>query len=207
MKKGRLPIQAAAEPRETSRQLIVDFALILVGTFLFACSVKLFTAPNHIAPGGLTGVSTILNYLTGLPIGVVNLCFNIPLMLLGIWKLGKKFMLKTIVSLLSFTFFTDYVLVSFDPITENKLVAAIFGGVLTGAGVGLMMSRGGSSGGSDILSKIVQRRVPHMKIGQVIFSFDLIVVTASIFAYREIEPALFALIALYLQSVALDKVL
>lgn len=207
MKKGRLPIQAAAEPRETSRQLIVDFALILAGTFLFACSVKLFTAPNHIAPGGLTGVSTILNYLTGLPIGVVNLCFNIPLMLLGIWKLGKKFMLKTIVSLLSFTFFTDYVLVSFDPITENKLVAAIFGGVLTGAGVGLMMSRGGSSGGSDILSKIVQRRVPHMKIGQVIFSFDLIVVTASIFAYREIEPALFALIALYLQSVALDKVL
>lgn len=207
--KKRLSIQLAAEPKETPKQLLLDVVLTLVGTFLFACSVRLFTAPNHIAPGGLTGVSTILNYITvgKLPLGVTNLCFNIPLILLGIWKLGKKFMLKTTLSLVSFTFFTDYLLVSIQPVTQNTLMAAIFGGLLLGAGLGILMSRGGSSGGSDILCKIIQQRLPHLKIGQVIFLFDLVVVTASIFAYREVEPALFALIALYLQSVALDKVL
>lgn len=180
---------------------------------MFACSVRIFTAPNQIAPGGIAGISTIINYLTqnvmvgGIPIGIVNLGLNIPLVILGFLKLGRHFMIKTIVSVLAFTFFSDYVLAFLPAYTNNRLVAAIFGGVLTGAGIGLMMSRGGSSGGMDIVNKIIQRRLPHMRIGQVIFASDLVVVTISMLAYRDIEPGLFALIALYIQSVALDRVL
>ena len=198
---------------KTTKQWTTDLLFTLAGTLLFALSVHVFTAPNHIAPGGVSGISTIINYLTrnllkgGLPIGFVNLIINIPIIIVGFRKLGRHFMIKTIISLLAFTFFADYGLSWLSPYTGNKLLAAIFGGVLTGGGIGLILSRGGSSGGMDIINKLIQRRVPHMKMGQIIFATDLVIIAFSIFAYGELEPGLYAIIAIYIQSVALDKVL
>lgn len=207
--KFRLP----GEEKETARQWTIDILATLAGTMLFALAVHVFLAQNHIAPGGLSGISTILNYLTqgivpgGLPIGTVNLVLNIPIIILGFLKLGRNFMIKTLLSLAAFAVFKDIVLARVPTYTGNRLVAAIFAGVLAGAGIGLMLLRGGSSGGMDIVNKIIQKRIPHLRIGQVTFASDLVVIVLSMLAYQDIEPGLFAVIAMYIQSVALDKVL
>lgn len=213
MGKRRSILRLPAEEKESPRQWFLDIACTLAGTMLYAIAVHVFLAQNHIPPGGISGISTIINYLTlgmvqgGLPIGAVNFVLNIPIIILGFLKLGRHFMIKTLVSLGSFVLFQDVILKPVPVYTDNRLVAAIFAGVIAGAGIGLIMHRGGSSGGTDIVNKIIQRRVPHMKIGQVVFASNLIVVALSIPAYQNVEPGLFAIIALYIQSMALDKVL
>lgn len=185
----------------------VDILITMVGSFLFALGTHCFTAPNHMAPGGVTGLATIFNFLSGIPIGVLTILINIPILILGFWKVGRRYMIKTIVSLVSYSLFLDVVLVHIPVYTNDQMVACIFGGVTMGAGIGLVMSRGGSTGGMDIVNKLIQRRFPHLKLGEVQFTTDLVIVTLSIAAYGSIEPAFYALICLYITAVALDAVL
>lgn len=188
--------------------LLLDIVATVAGTFLFALSVHYFTSPNRIAPGGLTGLATIIHSVwKDIPIGGLTLLFNVPIMVVGFIHLGKRFMFKTLISLGSFTLFTDYLLVNLPTYTNDKLLAAIFGGVLMGAGIGLMFSRGASSGGMDIVNKIIAKRLPHLKLGRVTFMGDLVVVSISIIVFKSVEPGLYALIALYISSMALDGVL
>lgn len=196
---------------EPKKKLITikETILVLFGTFLFAVAIKIFTAPNQLAPGGVSGLSTIINYVSFdvIPIGIINAIINVPIAIVGLIFLGKSYMLKTLISLVSFTVFTDFVLNYVPVYTENELVAAIFGGVLMGVGIGIVMLTGGSSGGMDIINKLIHRRLPHMRLGQVTFATDLAVVALSAFAYKSIEPALYALISLYISAAAMDKVL
>lgn len=185
----------------------LDILLTIIGTFLFAVAINCFTAPNYIAPGGVSGIAIIINKLTGFKIGTINTFINIPLMILGFWFLGRRFMLKTIVSLIAFPIFVDYLLADVPVYTGNKLVASIFGGALLGVALGIILSRGSSSGGMDIISKLISNRFPHVKFGRIVFATDFIVVGASAIAFKSVEPALYALISLYISSVALDAVL
>lgn len=188
--------------------LTIDILATIAGTFLFALSVHYFNSPNKIAPGGLSGLATIIHgVLPDVPIGGLTLLFNLPIMVFGFINLGKRFMFKTLISLGSFTLFTDYLLVSLPTYTNDRLLAAIFGGVLMGTGIGIMFSRGSSSGGMDIVNKIIAKRLPHMKLGRITFMGDLVVVTISAIVFQSVEPALYALIALYISSLALDMVL
>lgn len=193
--------------KERKITLAVDLLATVVGTFLVSLSVYYFSAPNQIAPGGVTGISTILHHLFDLPIGVVAMALNLPLFLLGLRYLGKLFMLKTAVSLVCFTVFTDYVLVYLPVYQGNKLLAAVFGGVLMGAGIGLALLRGASTGGMDIVNKLVSRRMPHLKLGRITFFTDMIVVLSSAVAFGSVDTALYAIVSLYISSLALDGVL
>lgn len=186
---------------------VVDMLIAAVGSFLFALSIHFFTSPNQIAPGGVTGIATILNSLFGLPIGVVTSVINIPILILGYFNVGKRFLVKTILTLITFTFWSDIVLRNFPVFTEDKLLAAIFGGVIMGTGIGLILSRGASTGGTDITNKIIGMRLPHLKIGKITFMSDLVVVTISAIVYQSIKPALYALVCLYISSIAVDVVL
>lgn len=187
--------------------LILDYLTIAVGAFIFAVGMHCFTAPNQMAPGGVTGIATIVNYAAKVPIGLITVLINVPIMIFGFWHLGKKFMFKSIFSVISFTVFIDYVLAEVPVYTNDKILASIFGGVMMGIGIGLQLTRGGSSGGMDIVNKIISKRVPHIKLGQIIFASDLVIVTISIFVFKSVEPALYALVALYISSVSLDMVL
>lgn len=186
---------------------VIDMLIATVGSFLFALSIHFFTSPNQIAPGGITGIATILNSLFGLPIGVVTSVINIPILILGYFNVGKRFLVKTILTLITFTFWSDVVLRNFPVFTEDKLLAAIFGGVIMGTGIGLILSRGASTGGTDITNKIIGMRLPHLKIGKITFMSDLVVVTISAIVYQSIKPALYALVCLYISSIAVDVVL
>lgn len=189
------------------KQFAVDCFFTILGTFLFALALHVFTVPNKIAPGGISGISTIINHLTGLPIGAVNITLNIPIMVFGLINLGKLFMIKTMLSTVSFTIFIDYLLVNIPAYTGDKVIVAIFGGLLMGIGIGTVLMRGGSTGGMDIINRSILRRVPHIKLGQLTLYVDMVVIAISVFAYGSIEPAFYAIISLYISATAIDTVL
>lgn len=127
-----------------------DVALTLLGSFILALGIYLFTEPNQIAPGGVSGLATVINYLTGAPIGVLTAVINLSLLILGWFFLGRAFILKTILSVASFAVIYDYILPYVPQYTGNPLLAAVFGGVLLGVGLGLSFLCDGSTGGLDI---------------------------------------------------------
>lgn len=194
---------------ENSKDLILDLVFLVVGTFLFALATHCFTAPNNIAPGGITGAATMLNYLFDINIGLAAFLMNVPILLLA-WKfIGTKFCLKTLVSILLFTVFTDYV-TPFIPVytggEQARMLAAIFGGILNGAGLGMIFSRGFTTGGTDIISSLIRLRFPFFSTGKVLFAVDLVVVAVSAFVYKNIESAFFAFISMYVTSKGIDAI-
>lgn len=196
-----------AKPQSKKVVFLIDILLTIVGTFVFAAAVHIFTSPNQIAPGGMTGVSTIIYHLTGLPIGAVNITLNIPIMIIGLIFLGKRFMFKTFISLVTFTVSVDYILASFPVYKGDTVVAAIFGGLLMGVGIACVFTRLSSTGGMDIINKIINKKIPHIKLGKIMFCTDMIIISFSGFAFKSIEPVLYAAIALYISTTAINAVL
>lgn len=191
-----------------SKMLILDMVIIIIGSFLYAVSTVVFSAPNNIAPGGVSGIATMLNYLfPNINIGMASLVMNIPLVIVGFIKLGKEFMAKTFVSLISYTVFADYVLAKFPVYTGNMLLASVFGGVLIGLGLGLILWRAGSSGGTDIICKLLQKALLHMKMGIITFAVDCVVLICSAFVYDSLEVVLYALINVFVASKCIDMVM
>ena len=187
--------------------LLTDAAALVTGSLLYAASVNIFTAPNHIAPGGLTGIATLLHYLFGLPIGTTALLLNLPLFFAGFKILGRRFLGKTVVATLLASLFIDLTAPLFPSYTGDSLLAALYGGVISGAGLSLIFLRGGTTGGTDVAARIVRHYRPHISMGRAILVVDLIIIAASGLVYHNINSALYALIAIYASTVLIDKVL
>ena len=195
------------------RLKFLDYVIIFVGCVLYALSVVIFTAPNNIAPGGVVGISTMINYLFNfIPIGTLTLMFNIPLFIWsGIaigWKyLGKSLLGSTVSSVLMdlFDAFIDRGYMS--TYVGDGMLVAIFGGVLCGAGLALIFYRGGSTGGTDIVARILHEKMPHISQGTLILFVDAVVVVSSAFVFGNIENALYATICIFMTSKLIDTVL
>ena len=181
--------------------------LVLLGTAIYALGVYLFTAPTQIAPGGVSGAATVINFLTGAPIGLLTAIINIPLVIMGWNYLGRSFIVRTLLSVVAFTLLYDYLFVYIPPYVGNKLLAGVFGGVLIGIGVGVTFLGEGSTGGLDISSKMIQKRFPHLKISMLVFASDMAVILFSAIAYRDIDSAMYAAISMYVQAKCIDLVL
>lgn len=189
------------------KEFMVDLLYEFVGCALLATGVLMFLTPNRIASGGVTGVATILNHLFGLPIGTVSLAINVPLLMIGYRILGRVFTVRTLITVVINTLMFDYVMVWVPPYEGDQLLAALFGGVLSGAGVGLVMLRGSTTGGSDIITKIAQRQVPHMSTGRISLIINAFVFTWAAFVYGSIETALYGLVVTYTSGVVLDGII
>lgn len=185
----------------------MDYFFVLLGTAVYALGVHLFTAPNQIAPGGVTGLATALNALTHIPIGVFTLLINIPLILFGAKFLGKDFILKTLVSTIAFSFFLEFAFLRIPVYEGDRLLAALFGGAMIGAGIALTFLRNGSTGGTDITNRLLQRRFPYIPIGKIVLLSDMVIIAFATFVFREIESALYAIIAMFICSKVLDSII
>lgn len=185
----------------------VDLMFVLIGSMLYALGVHSFTSPNQIAPGGVTGIATLANAMFNMPIGTVVMILNIPIVIVGFMYVGKRFMIKTLISICAFTLFTDYIFVNLSVFTDDRLLSAIIGGVITGTGLGLILSRNASTGGTDVLVKIILNKMPHLKFGTVVMVFNVLVLLMSIYAYNSIVPSMYALVCLFISSKAIDSVL
>lgn len=200
-------LDRVVEAKFNPKVFAIDVLLTMLGTFVFAVAIHVFTAPNRIAPGGVTGIATILNFSTGFPLGVATILLNIPIVILGVIYLGRWFMVKTFISIVTFTLSIDYILVNVPTYSGNVIVAALFGGVLMGAGLGLVTTRVSSSGGTDVINRIIAKKIASVKLGTITFLTDMVVILISGLVYKQVEPVLFAIITLYVSARALDTVL
>ena len=185
---------------------ILQYAGILAASALYAAAIALFLDPNHLAPGGVSGIAIIINQLTQIPTGTLILIMNVPLMALGMWKLGFKFLLSTLVAVISSSIFTN-LLAPYGPLTTDPLLAACAGGALLAVGMGLLFKLGATSGGTDILIRVIKLKYKHLKTGSLFLIPDCCVIAASALVFRIVDLALYAAIATILSSFCLDLVL
>ena len=185
----------------------LDVLFFVLGGLLVAVGISIFNAPNGIASGGFTGIATILNSLLKIPIGSTVLIMNIPIFIIGANKYGLKFIYKSIIATMIMTVLIDIVAYILPFYKGEKILCAVFGGLLTGVGLGIVFLRGATTGGVDIIAKILGEKFPHISIGNIILLLDGVVIIASAIVYQNIENALFAVVAIFVQSKAIDTIL
>ena len=193
--------------RKQAWELLWDGVAFLAGSFLFAVAVNVFTAPNNIAPGGLTGLATMINYLFGAPIGTTILVLNVPLFIWGVLQINFRFILKTLAATVISSVTIDLTAGLFPPYQGDLMLAALFSGVLSGAGLGLIFMRGGTTGGTDLVANLIGRNFRHLSLGKLVLLVDLVVVLISAFVYRNYESPLYAIINIFVSSKLIDAVL
>lgn len=194
-------------------QEILSFLLLnLLGSSAFALGVQYFTAPYHIAPGGVAGLATLCNYLWGLPIGVMTFVINIPLLLVAWFQISKEFTIRTLLSTVILSFCTDVIgaLVSIPgPYSSESplapLMAALFGGALMGVGNALVYFAKSTTGGTAIISALLQKKFPQISFGKLLLLANFIVVILSVFVYGNIDTGLFASLSILTSTIVMDN--
>ena len=185
--------------RSKARELFLDVLLILFGSAVYAVAFDLFLAPNEINGGGVSGAAMVFCKLTGLgTVGVVSIVINVPLFLAGWRRLGRKFFLGSLLGMLVSSVLIDALAAVPVPKTE-PLLGALYGGVLSGLGIGLVFTRGASTGGVDIAE-----RLRNMSMGHLMLAVDGVVVVLTGVAFRDVNAVLYCAVTLYVSSITLD---
>lgn len=187
-----------------AREIAFGYLQILLGSLVAAAAYPAFLVPNNIAPGGLTGVATILNFLFHWPVGTVSLLLNIPLFIIGYRAMGRIFAFRSLVATVLFSILID--ILPIRPISTDPLLGTLFGGVVLGAGLGLILRGGATTGGSDMVARMVHRRLPFISVGMFLFAVDCLVVLGAAVAIGT-EQALYAFINIYVCSKVIDTVM
>ena len=186
---------------------IIDILAYIAGGFIYAISVNSFTAPNNIAPGGASGLAIVINYLYNLPIVILTIIINIPLFIIGFFKLGKRGVLKSFIAMILSSVIIDLTVPFLPVFSGDHLLAAIYGGVLTGFGLSLVFMRDATTGGTDLAARLIQQGAPHMSMGRLIMFIDLIIVAISAIVYKEMESALYAIITIFVSGQIIDGIM
>lgn len=189
------------------KYILRDLCLVISGSAIFSVSVNMFSAPNNIVQGGLTGVGTVANYLFSLPIGTVMLILNIPLFALALRHLRLKFVIKTVISTFIFTTLIDLGAYFIPSYKGDMLLGCIFCGILSGVGLALVFLTGATTGGTDIIAMLIRKKKTNISMGNIMLFADLVVILLSFVVYREIESIMYAVIVIYISAKAIDFVL
>ena len=188
-----------------SKQRLLAYLQIVLGCVLGGAAYPLFMTPNNIAPGGLTGVGVILHYLYAkIPVGTASLVLNIPLFIIGYRSIGRIFAFRSLIATVLFSLCID--IFPLGCMTENPLLGTLFGGILLGIGLGLILRGGATTGGSDMIARMVHKRFTFITVGAFLFAVDFLVVVVSGFVIGT-EQALYALINIYVAARVVDVVM
>lgn len=197
-------------PQETlfSRLWFIHYGLIVLGSIILAVGISLFIIPHHLVTGGVFGLSIIINHLTGLPVGLLSLLINIPLVFLGIRILGTKAGVKTIVSMVIMSGLIDLIthLLNGLIVTDDLLVSAIFGGTFIGVGIALVIRAEATTGGTDLIAQIISAFTKR-PIGQLFLIIDGLIVVSGTLVFKEINLVPYAIIAIFANSRTVDALL
>ena len=192
--------------RRKALRMIWDYVIITVFSLTYGVGISLFLDPNNLAPGGVSGISIMLSRITPIPTGTWILLLNVPILALGLWKFGMKFLISTIYCTVVSSAFTN-MLANFAPLTTDKLLAAVAGGTIMAISMGMILKAGATTGGVDIIVKVLRLKYRHLKTGNLYLIMDAIVVTLSGIMFRNLETALYAAVAIFVSSVVMDTVL
>ncbi len=188
------------------KKTITQLLMIFIASAVYAAGISLFLDPNNLAPGGVTGISVILNRLSDIPTGTLYFLINVPIMLLGLWKFGVRFIARTAFSIVCTSVFTN-LLSHYEPLTRDPLLAALAGSVLVSVGIGFIFIAGATTGGTDIIIKVLRQKKPHLKTGSLFLMTDFIIVFLSGFVFHDLDIILYALLAVIIMGKVLDYVL
>lgn len=185
------------------KRYLLKYFMVTLGILLDAIALELFLVPNSVLDGGLTGISLMIQYKTGWPLGIIVSVFNLPFIFLGWKQVGKRFALAYTYALAVFTLFTQ-MFHHVAPVTENELLSVVFGGFLLGAGVGLVLRGGACIDGTELVALMISRK-SNVSTGTVILVFNLIIFTVASFLFG-VDRALLSLLTYYIASRIIDKV-
>ena len=185
-----------------------DIGLITLGSVIYAFAFDWLFAPNNIAMGGITGLSQIVNhYFPAVPVGTLVVVLNIPLFVIGVKLQGMKLLFSSIFAMVISSVCIDVIplFITFKPI-EDYFLVSVFGGVLVGIGSGLMMMVGATTGGTELGARLLKHQFRHISIGKLCLAIDLTVIVLYTIAFKKIENALYAAVAMYIINIAMDAV-
>ena len=187
---------------------LFDYIMIILGSLIMASALMFFLIPNKVSAGGVSGISTILYHLFNWPAGVTMLAMNIPLFIIGVRVFGKKFGLKTLWGIIWISVFTDLIDVILDlpSATHDPMLATLYGGLLLGVGLGIIMKGRGTTGGSDIIARILNKYL-HISLGNSFIVVDTIIIITMGIIFRNVDLILFCLISLVISSKIVDIII
>ncbi len=197
---------------KSARASVIEILMCVLGTFMYALAVSLFVTPLKFAAGGVTGLGILVNYLVPfISTGTFVFVTNIPLFILAWRKFGFRFIARTVFSTALMSVFIDLVSYFAEKYNlffhgDEKLVGAIFGGIIAGAGLGIVFLGGATTGGLDILARLLRLKFPHFSVGKLILICDFVVVVLSGIVYKSVESVLYSIIIIFLSSLAVDYV-
>ncbi len=177
----------------------------VIGAAIMAISISFFLLPNELSSGGFSGIATILYYKLKFPIGITIISLNVPLFLFSGFKIGKSFFAKSIIGIVSLSFFTE-IFENYSALTNDKILACIYGGILTGMGTAIILKSNGSTGGSDLLSIIIKKYNKRFEMGTMITIIDFIIILLNGIFLQKIEICLYSLITVYILGLMVDIV-
>ena len=185
------------------KKFIYEVIETLVGSFIMAAAVSLFLLPNELSSGGFSGIATILYYLFKFPVGTTIIVLNIPLFILATFKIGKRFLFKSVIGTISLSVFID-ILDKLRPLTNDKILACVYGGILTGLGTALILRAHSSTGGSDLAGNLIKEYKPMARTGNLITIIDAVIVLLNVFFLKKVEIGLYSAITIYLMGKIID---
>ena len=185
------------------KKYALEYIFIIIGAFLMAVSTALFLLPNQLSTGGISGISTILYYSCNYPVGLTMLLINVPLFVIAMVKVNKRLFFKSILGTVLLSVFID-LLENLSPITNDRFLACIYGGIIMGIGTAIILKAGASTGGTDLLSYVIRAYNNKFKSSRVIIIADTIIISFNIIFFREIEIGLYSVIAIYLMGKMID---
>jgi uncharacterized membrane-anchored protein YitT (DUF2179 family) len=199
----------AIKDKPFSKKWFLSHSLIIIGAFVVATGFVLFITPYKIVPGGVYGISIVLHYLFGTPVGMVALCFDIPLTIIGIKILGPRFGYKTVMGFSLTAVFTDTITWFWGEkplVAGDALLSCVFGGVLLGVGIGLMFKAKATSGGSDIIAMIFGKYT-GIPLGRLMIYVDSVIVLFGLIVFRDWKVPLYSWIVIFITGKVIDVIL
>lgn len=187
------------------KKIMKEYSLFILGSIIAAMGTSLFLLPNQLSSGGFSGIATILYYLFNIPMGTTIILLNIPVFILAFIREGKQFVLKTIVATFVFSEAINF-FEKIEPVTNDKILASVYGGIIIGIGLALVFKGKSSTGGTDLIANIIVTYNNEVSIGNVLQILDIIVVILNIIFLGEIEIGLYSAIAIFLINKMLDLI-
>ena len=188
----------------SAKNFLIDVVFTIIGSALVGAALSVFVEPNDIAPGGVSGLAIALAYITPIRVSIWTLALNIPLLLCAWRILGKRSLIFTLISTVLLSVFIDLSAAFLPAYTNNPLLAACCGGVVTGLGIGMLFLRGISTGGTDLLALLLKRVFPNIPSGTLLMMIDAAVVAIAVLIFRDIEVALYSAITIFITSKIVD---
>lgn len=185
----------------------LDILKMILGSAMAAAAFQFFTFPNSIVSGGVTGIAQIVHLLSSLPTGVLNIVLNIPLFIICWRHLGLRVLIGALAVMVMVSVFIDLFALTKVAATDDPLLASVYGGVLNGAGYGLVYTTGVTGGGIDILAKLLRRKYPHINFGNFILGMNVMVVLTFAFLFHKYESCMYTMIEMFISSKVINLLL